>query len=148
MSVRRRNPACRQKLTDLEFTDTKLFRVLKPILMLNLRFCSAEMCFILRVCGKEKEKLPVVVAFVISVSLSNEEDVGEDEGWINMKQNAGLSPSFCQSTGEAFPSPNTRALGAQEIKGQTRVLWSQVKQATQKEQPKVSLFTGHKISWT
>lgn len=36
-------------LTDLELVETKLFRVWKPILILNLRFCS-EICFILRFC--------------------------------------------------------------------------------------------------
>lgn len=37
-------------LTDLELAETKLFRVLKPILILNLRFCSDEIRFILCIC--------------------------------------------------------------------------------------------------
>lgn len=53
-------------LTDLELADTKLFRALKPILILDLRFCS-ERCLILRFCTNKISSVCAVVLYCSTV---------------------------------------------------------------------------------
>lgn len=93
----------RKQRTDLEYDDTKLFKVLNPILMLNLLFCSADICFILRFWMNKNWPLSLVATPKIM-----ERALAGGGGGGGAKQSSDLLPSrqgsHCNAW-KAFPPP-------------------------------------------